>query len=51
MLLIIKKVELIEKKEFIVVTFNSNYEIFIVYIATFNINFDISNEIHLLNKV
>lgn len=30
--------------------FDSNYEAFIVYVATFNISFDVSDEVHLSQK-
>ncbi len=33
-------------KEFAIVTIDPDYIIFIVYIATFNISFDIGNKVH-----
>lgn len=50
MFLIFQKVKLIEKKKFVAIVFDSNYKVFIVYIATFNINFNVSDKIYLLKK-
>lgn len=43
-----KKVKLIEKKKFTIAILDLNYEVFRIYIATFNISSDIDNKIHLL---
>ena len=48
-LLTIKKIKLIGKKEFIVAVFDIKYKVFVVHIATLSTNS--SNKIHLLIKV
>lgn len=45
MFLIIKKVRLIEKKEFIAIALNLNHIVFLIYITTINICFDTSDKI------
>lgn len=47
MLPTIKKVKLIEKKNLIIIILDLNHEVFIIYIAYFNIISDISIEIYL----
>lgn len=49
-LLITKKVELIEKKQLTIAILDLNHKIFVVYIATLNINFDISDKVYALQK-
>ncbi len=50
MLLTTKKVELIKKKEFIVIAFDLDHKVFIVYIATFYISFHANTELYCLKK-
>lgn len=50
MLLIIKRVKVIEKKKFVITIFDSDYKVFIVYIATFNISFDLDAKVFSLKK-
>ena len=50
MFLITKKVKLIEKKKFIVTTFNLDYEVFVIYIIVLNISFNIDNKMYPLQK-
>lgn len=50
MLLTTRKVKLIEKKAFIVVIFEPDYKNFIIYIAAFNISFDIGDKVYPLKK-
>lgn len=45
MLSTIRKVELIKKKKFVIVTLNLNYKVFVIYIGAFNIVYNISIEI------
>ena len=45
---IIKRVKLIKKKKFAIVALNSEYKIFIVYIATFSLN--LGDKMHPLIK-
>lgn len=47
---IIKKVKLIEKKKVVIAAFDLDYKIFIVYIAIFNIYFDLGIEMNLSKK-
>ena len=46
MLLIIKRVELIKKKEFVIIALDLDYKVFIIYITIFNIGFNINDEIY-----
>lgn len=41
-----KKVKPIEKKKFAVAALNPDYEVFLVYIAIFNISSDTAKEVH-----
>lgn len=50
MLFTIKRVKLIEKKKFIITTLNLDYKVFVVYIATFNISFDLDTKVFSLKK-
>lgn len=50
MLLIIKRVKLIKKKKFVITIFNSDYKIFIIYITTSNICFDVDVKVFSLKK-
>ncbi len=43
----IKKVELIGKKEFAAAVLDLNYKVFVVYIATLNISYNIGDKVHL----
>lgn len=47
MLLIIRKLDLIEKKEFAITRFDLNYKDFILYIAALNISSNIVIKVHL----
>ena len=49
-LLIIKKIKLIRKKKFVIVTFNLKYKAFVIYVTTLNISFDIDDEVHRSKK-
>ncbi len=50
MLSITKRIKLIGKKEFIAATLDPDYKVFVIYIAAFNINFNIGDEIHPLKS-
>ncbi len=41
-----KRVEQIEKKEFTAAIVNLDYETFVVYVAAFNISFDVDDKVH-----
>lgn len=43
---ITKRVEVIEKKKFIIAAFDLNYKVFIIYVSVLNINFNINNKIY-----
>ncbi len=50
MLLTTRRVEPIRKNEFVVAILNLNYKFFVVYVATFNISSNISDEVYLLRR-
>ncbi len=45
-LLTTKRVNLIIKREYIVIAYNPKHEAFVIYIAVFNISFDSDNKVH-----
>lgn len=46
-----RKVIIIGKKKYVIISLNINYKIFVIDIATFNISFDLDTEIYSLKKV
>lgn len=44
------KVELIREKRFVVIALDLDYKIFVIYITTLNISFNVSVEVHLLKR-
>ena len=50
MFLIINRVKLIEKKEFVVIIFKLDYKIFIIYVIIRNISFNSNTKIYLSKK-
>lgn len=46
-LFIIRKIEPIEKKEFVTFALDSNYKVFVVYVTTINDSFDVTDKMHL----
>lgn len=45
-----RRVELIKKKEFVVVALDLDYEAFVVYVATLNISFDVDDKVYSSKK-
>ncbi len=46
----IKKIKLIEKKEFATAVLDPNYKIFVLYVAALNISFDIGDKVYPLQR-